>query len=96
MSVERAVRSMSGLPADILDLDDRGYLREGYVADVAVLDLPRVRDTATFFEPHQYPEGIPFVFINGQVAVDDGAITGAFAGRVLTRENDRVRRDTDD
>lgn len=96
ITVEQAVRSMTGLPADILELDDRGYVREGYVADLAVLDLGALRDLSTFFEPHQYPAGVPFVLVNGQFVVDNGEITWALPGRILTREDDRTRPDTDD
>lgn len=96
ISVEQAIRSMTGLPADILELDDRGYVREGYVADLAVLDLAALRDLSTFFEPHQYPAGVPFVLVNGKFVVDAGEITWALPGRVLTREDDRARPDTDD
>jgi N-acyl-D-amino-acid deacylase len=96
ISVEQAVRSMTGLPADILELHDRGYVRGGYVADLAVIDLAAVRDLSTFFAPHQYPAGIPFVMVNGVFVVDGGELTWALPGRVLTREKDRARADTDD
>jgi N-acyl-D-amino-acid deacylase len=96
VSVEQAVRSMTGLPADILELDDRGYVREGYVADLAVIDLAAIRDRSTFFAPHQYPAGIPFVLVNGTFVVDGGELTWALPGKVLTREQDRTRPDTDD
>jgi len=94
--VEQAVRSMTGLPADILELDDRGYVREGYIADLAVIDLVAIRDRSTFFDPHQYPAGIPYVLVNGAFVVDSGEITWALPGKVLTREHDRSRPDTDD
>jgi N-acyl-D-aspartate/D-glutamate deacylase len=64
---------------------DRGMIREGYVADLVVLDLESLADNATFFEPHQYPSGIEYVLIGGQFAVDGGRPTGALIGRVLTR-----------
>ena len=84
VSVEDAVRSMSSLPAQILGLRDRGLIREGQAADVAVLDLDRLRDKATFFEPHQYPEGVLYVLVNGQFVVDRGAPTWRLPGGVLT------------
>ncbi len=97
ISVEQAIRSMTGLPADILELDDRGYVREGYVADIAVLDLAALRDLSTFFEPHQYPAGVPYVLVNGQFVVDGSELTYALPGHILTREEDRgARPDTDD
>jgi N-acyl-D-amino-acid deacylase len=91
LSVEDAVRSATALPAQILGLKDRGMIREGNVADIVVFDLDRIRDTSTFFEPHQYAEGIDYVLINGEFAVDGGQATGALPGRVLTRENPSPR-----
>ena len=85
LSVEDAVRSATSLPAQILGLKDRGWIREGYRADVTILDLDRLRDRATFFEPHQYAEGVDFVVVNGEVLVEAGKVTSRLPGRVLTR-----------
>jgi N-acyl-D-aspartate/D-glutamate deacylase len=63
IGVEDAVRSSTGLPARILGLTERGTLRAGAYADIVIMDPVRIRDTATFFQPHQYPEGIDWVFI---------------------------------
>jgi N-acyl-D-amino-acid deacylase len=60
-------------------------IREGFAADLVVFDLEAIRDTATFFEPHQYSEGIPYVFVNGVAVVDAGRITGALPGQVIAR-----------
>ncbi len=79
-----AIRSMTSLPAQIIGLKDRGLLRAGNWADVVVFDPNTIADTATFTEPHQYPTGIPFVFVNGVAVVDNGKITGAAPGKVLT------------
>ena len=84
LSVEDAVRSMTSLPAQIMRLRDRGLLREGFAADVVVFDLDRIRDVATFFQPHQYAEGIDHVLINGVSVVDGGRLTARLPGRVLT------------
>jgi N-acyl-D-amino-acid deacylase len=84
LSVEDAVRSMTSLPAQIMRLRDRGLLREGFAADVVVFDLERIRDVATFFQPHQYAEGIELVLVNGVPVVDSGRLTGRLPGRVLT------------
>ncbi len=82
--VEMAIRSATGLPADILQLQDRGYLKPGYVADLVVFDPATFRDTATYDKPHQYPTGLKWVLINGQVAVRDGQyLENGLAGRVL-------------
>jgi N-acyl-D-amino-acid deacylase len=84
LTVEDAIRSMTTLPAQIMGLRDRGSLREGSMADVVLLDLERVRDRATFFEPHQYAEGIELVLVNGVPVVDAGRPTWKLAGRVIT------------
>jgi N-acyl-D-amino-acid deacylase len=83
LPVEQAIRSASGLPADILGFTDRGYLKAGQFADVVVLDPAVYRDVATFDEPHQYARGTRYVFVNGQPAVYQGTPTGALAGRAL-------------
>jgi N-acyl-D-amino-acid deacylase len=81
-----AVRSMSGLAADFLRIPDRGYLREGYYADIAVFDRDRIRDRATFEEPHSYSEGVVHLLVNGQFAIRRGEATDALAGKALERE----------
>ena len=80
---EQAVRKMTSLPAQRLGLPDRGLLRPGLAADVACIDPERVRDTATYEEPRQLPEGIPYVIVNGTIVVDDGRRTDALPGRAL-------------
>ncbi len=82
---EEAIRRMTGMPAQRLGLQDRGLLRVGMAADVVVFDAETVKDVATFSDPHRYPEGIPYVVVNGEVAVSEGEHTGALAGRVLRR-----------
>ena len=79
------VRSMTGAAADFLGWAERGYLREGYVADIAVLDPDAIHDLATYEEPQQYAEGTVHVLVNGAFAVRDGEATGALAGRPLVR-----------
>jgi N-acyl-D-amino-acid deacylase len=80
-----AVRSMTGLAADFLGWVDRGYLREGAFADIAVLDTARVRDMATYEDPQQYAEGTVHVLVNGTLAIHDGVATEALAGKPLRR-----------
>ena len=87
ITLEHAIRSSTSLPAQILGLQDRGTLREGAYADVAVIDLERVRDMATFFEPHQYAEGVDYVLVNGELVIDGREITWELPGRVLTPED---------
>jgi len=64
-------------------LQSRGLIREGYFADITIFDPKTVIDRATFEEPNQYPVGINFVVVNGQIEVDKGQRTPALAGRVL-------------
>lgn len=84
LTVENAVRSSTSLPAQILGLRDRGQIREGFHADLVVFNPNTIRDTATFENPHQYPEGVEYVLINGEFVVEDAKTTGALAGKVLT------------
>jgi dihydroorotase/N-acyl-D-amino-acid deacylase len=83
ITLEEAVRKMSSFPAQRLGLLDRGALRPGMKADIAVFDPARVRDAATFEKPHQYAEGITTVIVNGQVVFERGAMTAARPGKVL-------------
>jgi N-acyl-D-amino-acid deacylase len=83
LTLEDAVRRMSSLPAQRIGLHDRGVLRPGMRADIVVFDPARVRDTATFEEPHQYAEGFTLVIVNGVVVLDGATITDARPGRVL-------------
>ena len=72
VTLEHAVRASSGLPADVLGLTDRGYLKAGAFADVVVFDPKTFRDTATFPKPHQYATGVKWVFVNGTPVVAEG------------------------
>ncbi len=83
ISLEHALRSCNGLPADILRLPQRGYLKAGYFADVVLLDPRTYRDHATFDKPHQYATGVRYLFVNGKLAVNEGKYTNALAGKVL-------------
>jgi N-acyl-D-aspartate/D-glutamate deacylase len=83
LTLEEAVRKMTAFPAARLGLMDRGLIRPGMKADLVVFDPDRVKDTATFDEPHQYAEGVSQVLVNGQVVFENGAMTDARPGRVL-------------
>jgi N-acyl-D-aspartate/D-glutamate deacylase len=86
VSLEQALRSASGLPADILKLPERGYLKKGFSADVVVFDPKTFRDVATFDQPHQYATGVRYLFVNGRLAIDEGKSTGIRAGKVLRHQ----------
>jgi dihydroorotase/N-acyl-D-amino-acid deacylase len=83
LTLEEAVRKMSSFPAARLKLTDRGILRPGMKADIAIFDPATVRDTATFEKPHAYAEGFSHVIVNGQVVFEKGMMTSARPGRVL-------------
>ncbi len=84
ISMEHAVRSATSLPAQFMGFSDRGLLREGNVADILVFDPEKIQDKATFFEPHQYPEGIEQVIVNGTFLVENGKLVQeTFPGKVL-------------
>ncbi|MFQ5703745.1 MAG: amidohydrolase family protein [Gemmatimonadales bacterium] len=91
-SVEDAVRSASSLPAQILGLRDRGFIAEGFAADVVVLDLGTLEDKSTFFDPHQYPSGVDYVMVNGTFVVDRGEITWVLPGMVITPASAKERQ----
>ena len=85
LSLPEAVRKMSGLPAERLGLSGRGRLAKGMKADVVLFNPDTVRDKATYTEPYQYPVGIEYVFVNGQVVVGPEGHTGALPGQILSR-----------
>jgi len=83
ITLEDAVHKMSAFPAQRIGITDRGVLREGLKADIAIFDPATVADRATFEQPHQYAVGVTQVIVNGQVAFEDGKMTAARPGRVL-------------
>ncbi|MGO8733601.1 MAG: N-acyl-D-amino-acid deacylase family protein [Terriglobia bacterium] len=83
LTLPDAVRKMTSFPAQVTGLMDRGLLRPGMAADITIFDPKTVSDKATFQTPLQYPEGIPYVVVNGVVVIDQGQHTGAKPGRVL-------------
>jgi N-acyl-D-amino-acid deacylase len=89
VSLEFAIRSMTSLPAAVFGMADRGVIREGAAADIAVFDPARIRDVATYTEPHQLAEGMSYVLVNGVVVIDKGTFTDALPGKVL-RKGERV------
>jgi N-acyl-D-aspartate/D-glutamate deacylase len=85
LSLEDAVRKMSGEPADRFHIARRGYVKAGYAADLVLFSADEVADQATFAEPNRLPIGIDKVYVNGQLVVDQGTWNGHSAGHVLRR-----------
>ena len=83
LSIEEAVRKMTSFPAQKLGMRDRGMIRESMVADLVVFDPETISDKCTYNNPHQYPVGIPYVIVSGEVVVDESKHTGAFPGKIL-------------
>ena len=83
LTLAEAIRKLSGLPATNLELDRRGFIREGHFADVVVFDPATIADRATFENPHQFAVGMKHVFVNGVQVLNDGEHTGAKPGRAL-------------
>ncbi|MDG2090979.1 MAG: D-aminoacylase [Gammaproteobacteria bacterium] len=83
ITLENAVRKMSGATAQRLGIRDRGILREGYFADISIFNAAEIRDMATFEDPHQYAEGVDYVIINGTLALDEGIVTAARPGQII-------------
>lgn len=94
LALEEAVRKMTAFPAARLGLADRGLLRPGLMADIAVFDPATIEDRSTFADPHHYAVGMRHVLVNGQVTVSQGAHTGVRAGRVLRGSGADVRAET--
>jgi N-acyl-D-amino-acid deacylase len=85
LTLEDAVRKMTGLPANIIGMVDRGFLAAGMAADITVFDPAAVIDRATYGQPTLPSEGIRHVLVNGRIALRDGKVTGEQGGRVLIR-----------
>jgi N-acyl-D-aspartate/D-glutamate deacylase len=85
ISLEMAVRKMTSLAANRLGLYNRGRIAPGMAADLVVFDPERIQDTATFAKPLAFPEGMPWVLVNGRIQVERGEATSELGGRVLRR-----------
>jgi len=85
LSLQEAVWKASGFPAQKLDLKDRGLIKPGYQADLVVFDPATIQDRATYEDPLQYPAGVDYVLVNGEIVVEHGQQTNARPGRVIRR-----------
>jgi dihydroorotase/N-acyl-D-amino-acid deacylase len=83
LSMAEAIRKMTTLPAERMGLSDRGKIAEGYRADLTIFDPQKIREVATFTDPHHYPEGIVHVLVSGEWAIRDGDLVNGKAGKVL-------------
>jgi len=91
LTLPDAIRKMTSLPAQAMGFTHRGVLRPGMFADMTIFDLNNIRDKATYQEPHQYPEGIHVVLVNGSVAVQDGEVVKKDSGRIIYGSGKRDR-----
>jgi len=85
--IQEAVRKMTSMPAQRLGLTNRGRITPGYAADIVIMDLPNVKENATFDNPHQYPSGISHVIVNGEIVIKDEIFTGKTPGKMITNFN---------
>ena len=85
LSVEDAVYKMSKKAADAFGIKERGELARGNFADIVIFDLDKVCDKGTYVDPTQYPEGIDYVIINGEVVIEEGVYNKIKAGMVVTK-----------
>jgi N-acyl-D-aspartate/D-glutamate deacylase len=83
VTVPHVIRSQTSLPADIMDWEDRGWIKEGYKADIAIFDLKNIEIKTSISNPHQFSEGVEYLFINGELVLDKGNWTGRLPGKVL-------------
>ena len=92
ISLPHAIRSCTGLPADILRLPARGYIRKGYAADIVIFAPQSFIDTATFQKPLQLATGVKYLFVNGKLTIDKGKFNGVLAGQALRHSKDSENR----
>jgi N-acyl-D-amino-acid deacylase len=86
LDLATALRKMTVMPADRLGLKNRGRIKKGAVADITIFDPETIADNSKFTDPHYYPSGVQYVFVNGQVTVDQGEMTATRAGRLIRKK----------
>jgi len=94
MTLEEAIRKATSFPAQKLRLDDRGQISKGKWADIVVFDPDEIEPVGTFGDPHHFPKGIKMVLVNGVVTIENGKHTGALAGKILTRPQATIPRES--
>ena len=83
LSLEEAIYKMTKKPAETFKIKNRGEIKEGNFADIVIFNLEKIKDKGTFVEPKQYPEGIDYVIINGNITLEKGKYNKILAGKVL-------------
>jgi N-acyl-D-aspartate/D-glutamate deacylase len=86
VKLEEMLKKMTSLPAGKFGLAKRGVLQDGFYADLVIFDPDKVIDRATWSDPHQYPAGMDYVVVNGQVVIEGGQHTGKLPGKILRKE----------
>ncbi len=89
ISLEKAIKKMTSLPATILGLSDRGEIKENKKADIVIFDFEKIEDKSTYKNGRQFPEGIDYVIVNGKIVVKKGIHTGALNGQILKHKSDK-------
>jgi N-acyl-D-aspartate/D-glutamate deacylase len=87
ISLPHVIRSQTSLAADIMNWEDRGWIKEGYKADIVVFDLNNIRIKTTISSPHQYSEGVKYLLINGELVLDNGKYNEKLPGEVILLDN---------
>jgi N-acyl-D-amino-acid deacylase len=85
LTLPQAIQKMSSTTALKFGLKNRGQIKEGFFADLAIFDAEKIIDKATWQNPHQYPEGVEYVLVNGQVVIHKGEHTGKLPGKILKK-----------
>jgi len=85
ISMPYAVRGMTSLPASFYGIPNRGLVKPGFHADLAIFDEARIQERASYDQPRQYSEGTVHVLVNGKFALRDGKVTGVLAGQPIRR-----------
>ena len=83
LTLENAVRMMTSLPADLLQMKDRGLLKKGYKADIAIFNPDTIKENATFSDSRKYSTGTEYVIVNGKISIENGEYGGALEGKLL-------------
>jgi len=86
LDLSAVIRMMTSLPAEKFRMQDRGKLATGYFADIALINLPKIRDYATYNDPHQYSTGVEYLFVNGVLSIDKGTTTNERGGRASRKQ----------